>query len=282
MHKFLWFRFTNEQICNFIIVISIIAIFVILFIITKRILINYIKKTSEKYKNLSDLNSKYEFHQIPQTQKLQKIHKTKKQFDNFNYSHFIISHIEQNINYYKSVIEKTQENTKLFELYNNELSSVLSSSLCKTKNYKIPHFLYTSIEKAQIRKATLKPVLTPKIICINKYISPKGQNAYVNKMEFLYSQVFEMYNIACSKLEFKETKEYQRKLMSPSLRYDILKRDGFKCVICGSTSEDGIKLHVDHITPVSKGGKTVPENLRTLCDSCNLGKSDKYDENGLN
>ncbi|MBQ6207631.1 MAG: HNH endonuclease, partial [Oscillospiraceae bacterium] len=31
-----------------------------------------------------------------------------------------------------------------------------------------------------------------------------------------------------------------------------------------------------------KGGKTVPENLRTLCDQCNLGKSDKYDPKGAN
>ncbi len=104
--------------------------------------------------------------------------------------------------------------------------------------------------------------------------------------ENLFSQILEIYKSAKfkekNKIDYKETKEYQRKLMSPSLRYDILKRDGFKCTICGRNTEDGVKLHVDHIIPVSKGGKTVPENLRTLCDSCNLGKSDKYDENGLN
>ena len=54
--------------------------------------------------------------------------------------------------------------------------------------------------------------------------------------------------------------------MTDSLRYDVLKRDGFRCVICGRTAEDGVKLHVDHIKPVSKGGKTEYENLRTLCD----------------
>lgn len=39
---------------------------------------------------------------------------------------------------------------------------------------------------------------------------------------------------------------------------------------------------VDHIIPVAKGGKTVPKNLRTLCNVCNLGKSDKYEEYGDN
>ena len=69
----------------------------------------------------------------------------------------------------------------------------------------------------------------------------------------------------------------ERSLMTDSLRYDILRRDGFKCQICGATAQDGVKLHVDHIIPVSKGGKTEPSNLRTLCDRCNLGKSDKIE-----
>jgi 5-methylcytosine-specific restriction endonuclease McrA len=38
--------------------------------------------------------------------------------------------------------------------------------------------------------------------------------------------------------------------------------------------EQGVVLHVDHIIPWSKGGQTVDENLQTLCDRCNLGKSD--------
>ena len=69
----------------------------------------------------------------------------------------------------------------------------------------------------------------------------------------------------------------QRRLMSASLRYDILVRDGFRCRICGASAQDGVKLHVDHIIPVSKGGKTEKSNLRTLCERCNLGKGDKIE-----
>ena len=70
----------------------------------------------------------------------------------------------------------------------------------------------------------------------------------------------------------------QRRLMTDKLRYEILKRDGFRCQICGATANDGVKLHVDHIYPVSKGGKTVPENLRTLCERCNMGKGDSIED----
>ena len=48
------------------------------------------------------------------------------------------------------------------------------------------------------------------------------------------------------------------------------------------TEKDGYKLHVDHIIPVSKGGRTVANNLRTLCDRCNFGKHDRYDPDEMN
>jgi hypothetical protein len=59
-----------------------------------------------------------------------------------------------------------------------------------------------------------------------------------------------------------------------SLRYRVLKRDSFRCVLSGHSpaTTPGIELHVDHIIPFSKGGKTIEANLRTLCSKCNLGK----------
>ena len=61
-----------------------------------------------------------------------------------------------------------------------------------------------------------------------------------------------------------------------SLRYQILKRDNFKCCMCGASpaTDQSIILHIDHIKPWSKGGETTFENLQTLCSKCNLGKSD--------
>ncbi len=59
------------------------------------------------------------------------------------------------------------------------------------------------------------------------------------------------------------------------LRYRILKRDNFSCRACGASPvlTPGLELHVDHITAWSVGGETVEENLQTLCETCNLGKS---------
>ena len=59
------------------------------------------------------------------------------------------------------------------------------------------------------------------------------------------------------------------------MRFIVMKRDNFKCCMCGRSpaTTPGLELHIDHIIPWSKGGETVIDNLQTLCSDCNLGKS---------
>ena len=60
------------------------------------------------------------------------------------------------------------------------------------------------------------------------------------------------------------------------LRFIVLRRDNFKCKICGKSPaiDPSISLEVDHIHPWAKGGETILENLQSLCSVCNRGKSD--------
>ena len=68
-----------------------------------------------------------------------------------------------------------------------------------------------------------------------------------------------------------------KRKITKALRFEILKRDYFKCRVCGASPAVNPKiiLHVDHIKPRSKGGKTTRENLQTLCSDCNYGKGAK-------
>ena len=61
---------------------------------------------------------------------------------------------------------------------------------------------------------------------------------------------------------------------SPALRFTVFRRDSYSCQYCGRRAPE-FQLHVDHIVPWSRGGKTEIANLRTACSECNLGKSDR-------
>lgn len=75
--------------------------------------------------------------------------------------------------------------------------------------------------------------------------------------------------------EQKISKRQSARDPSLRLRFKVLKRDNFSCIQCGASpaKNQNTILHIDHIKPWSKGGETEISNLQTLCERCNLGKS---------
>ncbi len=67
--------------------------------------------------------------------------------------------------------------------------------------------------------------------------------------------------------------------LSVGLRYQVLRRDRFRCVLCGMSpaTDPRCILHVDHVVPVARGGLTILANLRALCQDCNLGKGSRLE-----
>lgn len=65
-----------------------------------------------------------------------------------------------------------------------------------------------------------------------------------------------------------------RKAISKKTRFEVFKRDSFTCQYCGKRAPD-IILEVDHIEPVSKGGRNDLLNLISSCKECNARKSNR-------
>lgn len=69
--------------------------------------------------------------------------------------------------------------------------------------------------------------------------------------------------------------------INPQLRNAILERNGFTCQLCGAGAGDldpfnpnrNVRLHIDHIIPISQGGTNDKDNLRVLCSACNQSKA---------
>jgi 5-methylcytosine-specific restriction endonuclease McrA len=110
-----------------------------------------------------------------------------------------------------------------------------------------------------------------------KYYKEKnGENTDKNKIVYDNCRVCNKefiktarYHICCS----DDCKEANRISNLYVGKFIIFNRDNFTCIYCGKSSiEDGIKLHLDHIIPISKGGKNTADNLVTSCSMCNLEK----------
>lgn len=58
----------------------------------------------------------------------------------------------------------------------------------------------------------------------------------------------------------------------PFSKKNVMVRDGFRCVYCGTTTE---RLTIDHVRPKSLGGKSTFENCVTSCKDCNNKKGNQ-------
>lgn len=71
----------------------------------------------------------------------------------------------------------------------------------------------------------------------------------------------------------------QRRAPDRKLRMRVLKRDGYRCVVCGRRPGDytDLELHVHHVIPWRMHGPTAEENLVTLCGACHKGLDPDYE-----
>ncbi len=126
-------------------------------------------------------------------------------------------------------------------------------------------------------------------ICMNKELG-YGSKVYLLSKKHGYSeweakkllefaskaQTKEKLSLAKRKIEQKAFELYSklpvdecRAPISEDVKAFVWRRDGGKCVKCGSQE----KLEFDHIIPFSKGGSDTERNLQLLCEKCNRSKS---------
>ena len=65
---------------------------------------------------------------------------------------------------------------------------------------------------------------------------------------------------------------------SKKLRLSVIRRDEFRCRVCGRSPSNyvDVELHVHHIIPWGIGGMTEEKNLITICKTCHDGIDPHY------
>lgn len=178
-------------------------------------------------------------------------------FINDGYFHLIPEHVKK-VESWKEQCEKECESAFFKKHRKEQYLSIIDDE----------HEFNFHLQRDQTRYRQVnyvKHAYTVSQVCeTRKFSFDELQNRYDSLKQIGFETTIKKYN----------SKE-QRKLMTKELRSKIAKRDNYTCQICGKYMPDGVGLHIDHIVPVAKGGKSVESNLQVLCSKCNGSKSDK-------
>lgn len=211
--------------------------------------------------------------------------------DRFDFGKYLVEQILENMSAYDSLVNKYIKAFEIYVKYKSEITSAFEkyrlfkkedyhNSPQPKRNFIVRFFVdeYSEfLDKQRYEEEMLKNrTYNPEFPYVLLHLDAVTPWKYHKKdFRYAFSDIITCYERARGKKGQMTFIEQQRRVVTDSLRYDVLKRDGFRCCVCGATASDGVKLEVDHIIPVSKGGKSTMDNLQTLCERCNRGKRDK-------
>lgn len=184
-----------------------------------------------------------------------------------------------NIKYDENNLEKIDYCIKWSRLYRQNITDM--TTLTNNIRNNLPPFikLFTSRKKLSYNVCNISYDLAKfeDPVFIFSYVSTAGRSGRLVEIYITPAVLLNIRSEVYAKLNKQAHSKTQRATMTNDLREAIKKRDNYTCCICGNSvyKEPNLLLEVDHIIPISKGGKTEASNLQTLCWRCNRAKSNK-------
>lgn len=135
------------------------------------------------------------------------------------------------------------------------------------------HYTYDKLFCSVCNKQTKEAIQTydGKVLRLGCFGFDINKNCFKEVIEISFANLDIEKDYINIRLIRSKAKFHKREPVGLAKRYQVFKRDGFKCVCCGNNSKDS-RLEIDHVVPVSKGGGSQIKNLQTLCFRCNRGK----------
>lgn len=275
----------NPGVAFLLIILAIVVI--VLSITTPFIIINkkyedFVLEHSSAIKELSVINKRYHFNDIT-IENLSHSYDSETFYDNISTSDYLTYQLVYIKKEVSRGIEDAYGNKLMFKQYKKELNE-----RCIFNNFDTEELLKNKnklqrVEKKLFERKQYKPRTEYSIhVCLTltkingQYVRSKENTFYSDEISELIDGVNnkrngfyldeEIWNAIC---------RVERGKVSNKLRFSIYARDGYRCRKCGRKTDD---LEIDHIIPIAKGGKTVYENLQTLCHRCNVRKGAEIEE----
>ncbi len=260
-----------------IVIFLLILVFVVYLIIKKRY-ISYIYRNSITVKELVNVNEGFSFKEV-KNYYIENDYDNEIYYDLIEPIDYLIYKVEERKSEVKTNINNCYKNRILYEEYKKLIPSKESLGKYDSSMKVIFKRFLNYLEEKEFSRILKKPVLFFDVKVILRLTNINGR---FRESKFDYFNIEEL-EIIINKLSKKNGYFYLDKDMWDSLckvergkvtnkmRFYIYQRDGYRCRYCGRRTND---LEIDHIFPIAKGGKTVINNLQTLCHSCNYKKSD--------
>ena len=215
----------------------------ILFFVHKRE-VTIVTKYSNKISKINSKKEELNFAEIKKNHYIAEREYSRKSLDRVRMEDILFYHLDNNTNDLRTNLENSLQNKEKLETLKNYIDNLEEETYedaLKKSGFKKEKFL--KIEGDIIDSIKNNQTLYEVNVYIRVYYNNPSNGVNEEKTKFLtYEELTQNYH------NWQKGKEY------------------------------GVKLHVDHIIPITRGGKTVMSNLQTLCERCNVGKSNKIDK----
>lgn len=240
----------------------------------------FVSEHSIAIKKLLDINSHYHFEEVPCLD-------MEHFYDNPNFYIDIspLDYLTYQLVHQKSnvlcAIDSAERNKKIFVDYLKVVGEIQEFDKYDTET--VPFFEKTrkAKEKKLFDNAKIKPVtnLTIQVVIgltnINgAYRTEKSDFFNSNEIKQVIEKLSQKNGVFYTNEDvWQSICRVERGKVTNKIRFAVYNRDGNCCRRCGSPYD----LEVDHIYPISKGGKSNFGNLQTLCHTCNSLKSNRVE-----
>ena len=242
--------------------------------------LRFVKTNSETIKNLRAINDRYKFHQFDHYY-LKNMYDNECYFDMISCIDYLIYEIQFDSRDILRKISFAKQNFTLYEKYKKDVGRITSFGTFSANYKRLNLKRLVRIEKKLFESLLLTPItqlhayVTLYLSTINGHIKKKksalfNQNDLLQYLKRVSNKNGRFFN---DRGIWEAICRVERGRVSNRMRFSIYKRDYYRCRRCGR-SERFVKLEIDHIIPISKGGKSTYDNLQTLCHSCNVRKGD--------
>ena len=236
----------------------------------------YIDENSIAIKNLKLINLKYSFNPVFNCDLIHE-YDNEAYYNQISPKDYLTYNLVTQSDNVKRSIKSANYNRELFSCYEQEIKN---NCFLGTYDQKVPFKNLKRIyhlEQVKFNSMLQRPKLNFDI-SVKLYLTKMNGYTLTGKSYcFNENEIMEI----ISMLKQKRNGRYvlddiwnsicrvERGKVSNKLRFAIYERDGYCCRSCGSD----VNLEIDHILPISKGGKSNVDNLQTLCHTCNDFKS---------